>query len=67
MDDILNLSMPSTSFSAFSRSRKDSPVVLPKSPVFTPVKTTSLTPWAAISCAIRTTSHTGTFLLRPLA
>ena len=37
-------SMPSTSFNAFSRSRKLSPVVRPKSPVLTPVMTISFCP-----------------------
>ena len=67
MDEILYLSIPSTSFNALSNSRKLSPVVLPKSPVFTPVSTTSFTPFAAISRAIFTHSQMGIFLLLPRA
>ena len=67
MDEILYLSIPSTSFRRFSRSRKDSPVVFPKSPVLTPVSTISLMPVAAISFACEMISAMGMFLLAPLA
>ena len=67
MDDILYLSIPSTAFRALSRSRKLSPVVFPKSPVFTPVRTISLMPCEAISSACATTVSMGMFLLSPLA
>ena len=59
--------MPSTPLSAFRRLRNDSPVVLPKSPVLTPVRTISFIPFAAISRACLSSSQTGMFLLRPLA
>ena len=61
------LSMPFTSLRAFSRSRKVSPVLRPKSPVFTPVSTISLMPLAAISSACFTAWHIGMFRLLPLA
>ena len=67
MEDILYRSMPSTSFRALSRSRKVSPVVLPKSPVFTPVITISFIPEAAIWRACATASDIGMFLELPLA
>ena len=67
MDDIRYLSIPSTPSSAWSRERKLSPVLRPKSPVFTPVRTISRIPLEAISRASLTASHTGMFRLRPLA
>ena len=67
MEDILYLSMPSTSLRAFRRSRKLSPVLFPKSPVFTPVRTISFMPSAAISLAWATMSFIGMLRLRPLA
>ena len=67
MDEILYLSMPSTLSRALRRSMKLSPVLFPKSPVFTPVRTISFTPDAAISSACTTMSATGMFLLLPLA
>ena len=67
MEEIRYRSIPSTAFSAFSRSRNDSPVVRPKSPVFTPVSTISRMPEAAISRAWRTASQMGMFRLRPRA
>ena len=67
MLEIRYLSMSGTSFSAFSRSRKLSPVVRPKSPVFTPVSTISFTPSAAIFRAFSTHSAMGTLRLRPRA
>ena len=59
--------MPSTSFNAFSRSRKLSPLFLPKSPVLTPVSTISRTPDAAILFASSTASAMEMLLLLPLA
>ena len=58
IEDILNLSMPSTSLRAFIKSKKVcslTPFLKPKSPMFTPVKTISLTPLFAISLAAFTT------------
>jgi hypothetical protein len=51
IDDILYRSIPSILSSFFIRSSNFSPVLLPKSPVFTPVRTTSFMPLAAISFA----------------
>ena len=67
MLDMRYLSMPGTASSACSSSRKLSPVVRPKSPVFTPVSTISFTPSAAIFRAFSTHSAMGTLRLRPRA
>ena len=62
-----NEAIPGTCDKASSRAGNVSPVVLPKSPVFTPVRTISFTPVAAISSACFTTSFIGMFRLPPLA
>ncbi len=67
IEEILYRSMPPTLSKAFSKSRNDSPVVRPKSPVFTPVRTISFTPSAAIASAPFTHSQIGMLRLSPRA
>ena len=67
IEEIRKRSMPDTASSAFSRSRKVSPVLLPKSPVFTPVSTTSTMPCVAMARACSTISAMGMLRLLPRA
>ena len=59
--------MPSTLSSACTRSINFSPVVLPKSPMFTPVSTISLPPSRAASSACATSEAMVGFREKPLA
>ena len=58
---------PSIWSSALSKSRKVSPVVRPKSPTLTPVRTISSPPSAMIRLASETMSTIEPFRLRPRA
>jgi hypothetical protein len=67
IEEILNRSIPSILSSAFVSSKKFSSLLCPKSPILTPVRTTSLTSVAAIFLASTMVWAILAFLLFPRA